>query len=123
MDLPGVTTTRAFVRELFRPGSDPDLVEHVVNDMSAAPPEIAIDAIGYSIGNVPAIVAGLRRLALPVVAIHPDDRQRTWQDWRARRGDVAMPGVGHFPMMEDPPAFNGLLTETIERFQAPSREG
>lgn len=119
-----VTTTRAFVRELFRPGSDPDLVEHVVNDMSAAPPEIAIDAIGYSIGNVPAIVAGLRRLALPVVAIHPDDRPTDVAGLAGHGVEtVAMPGVGHFPMMEDPPAFNGLLTETIERFQAPSREG
>lgn len=114
-----VTTTRAFVREMFLPGSDPSLVERVVTDMSAAPPEIAIDAIGYSIANVPAVVEGLWRLALPAVAINPDDRP-TDIEGLARHGvaTVVMPGVGHFPMLEDPPAFNLLLTQTIERFRA-----
>jgi pimeloyl-ACP methyl ester carboxylesterase len=113
-----VTTTRAYVRELFLPGSDPDLVEWVVADMSAAPPEIAIDAIGYSIGNIPSVVAGLRRLKLPAVAINPDDRP-TDVEGLARHGvaTIVMPGVGHFLMLEDPPAFNQLLTETIERFR------
>ena len=108
-----------FVREMFLPGSDPDLVEQVVTDMSAAPPEIAIDAIGYSIGNIPAIVEGLRRLALPAVAINPDDRPTDIEGLaRHGSGDRRHAGVGHFLMMEDPPAFNRLLTETIERFRA-----
>jgi pimeloyl-ACP methyl ester carboxylesterase len=29
-----------------------------------------------------------------------------------------MPGVGHFPMMEDPEGFNRLLTEAVEGFSA-----
>jgi pimeloyl-ACP methyl ester carboxylesterase len=31
---------------------------------------------------------------------------------------VIMPGVGHFPMMEDPDAFNRLLAGTIAGFEA-----
>lgn len=114
-----VTKTQGFVREMFPPGSDPDLVERVVADMSAAPPEIATDAIGYSFGNLPAIVAGLRRLQLPVVALNADD-EPTDIEGLARHGvaTVVMPGVGHFLMLEDPPAFNRLLAETIARFKA-----
>ena len=35
-----VTATRAFVRGMFVPGTDPTLVEWIVADMSAAPPEV-----------------------------------------------------------------------------------
>ena len=116
--------TQDLIRQMFLPGSDADLVERVVTDMSSAPPVIAIDAIGYSIGNIPGVVAGLRRLKLPAVAINPDSRP-TDVEGLARHGvaTVLMPGVGHFLMLEDPPAFNQLLTEMIDRFQAPTREG
>ena len=111
--------TQDLIRPMFLPGSDPDLVEWVVTDMSAAPPVIAIDAIGYSIGNIPAVVEGLRRLTMPVVAINPDSRPTDIKGL-ARHGvaTVMQPGVGHFLMMEDPPAFNRVLTDTIERFKA-----
>jgi pimeloyl-ACP methyl ester carboxylesterase len=112
-----VTTTRAFVRQMFVPPSDPGVVDRVVADMSAAPPDIAIDAIAHSIGNVGAVVAGLRRLTIPVVAMNPD-RRPTDIEGLARHGvaTVLMPGAGHFPMLEDPPAFNQVLSETIEHF-------
>ena len=87
--------------------------------MSAAPPEIAVDALEHAIGNDRAILAGLRKLRAPVVAINPDYRPTDIEALR-RHGvkTVLMPGVGHFVMLEDPDAFNRLLNETVEEFKA-----
>lgn len=69
-----VTATRDHVRRMFLPSSDATLADWVVGDMSAAPPEIAIDALEHAIGNDRAILAGLRELKAPVVAINPGYR-------------------------------------------------
>jgi pimeloyl-ACP methyl ester carboxylesterase len=55
-----VTATRDLVRRMFGPDADADLVEWVAADMSAAPPEIAIDALEHAVSNDRAILAGLR---------------------------------------------------------------
>ena len=86
--------------------------------MSAAPPEIAIDALGHAVGNEPGILAALGELTTPVVAINPD-AWPTDPQALGRHGVkmVRMPGVGHFLMMEDPDRFNRLLGEVIEEFR------
>jgi pimeloyl-ACP methyl ester carboxylesterase len=113
-----VAATRDLVRRMFVPSSDADLVEWVAADMSAAPPEIALDAMEHAISNDPAILAGLRELTAPVVAINPDYRP-TDSEALQRHGvqTVLMSGVGHFLMMEDSHTFNRLLSETIEEFR------
>jgi pimeloyl-ACP methyl ester carboxylesterase len=113
-----VSATRAFVREMFLAESDPGLVDRVVADMSAAPPEIAVDAIEHSFGNEGAVVAGLRDLAAPLVAINADSEPTDVEGLR-RHGvsTVVMPGVGHFLMMEDPDTFNRLLSDVINEFE------
>jgi pimeloyl-ACP methyl ester carboxylesterase len=112
-----VATTRDFVRGMFAAGADPDLIEWVAADMSAAPAEVALDAMKHAIGNEPAVRAGLAEVAAPVVAINPD-HPPTDVDALARYGveTVLISGVGHFPMMEDPDAFNYLLDKTITGF-------
>jgi pimeloyl-ACP methyl ester carboxylesterase len=112
------SATRVLVRRLFTPDADAELVEWVAADMSAAPPEIAIDALRHAVGNEPGILAGLRELTAPVVAINPDARPTDTEALR-RHGvkTVLMPGVGHFLMMEDPDRFNRLLGEVIEEFR------
>jgi len=114
-----VTATRDLVRRMFVPSSDTALADWVAADMSAAPPEIAVDALEHAIGNDRAILAGLRKLRAPVVAINPDYRPTDIEALR-RHGvkTVLMPGVGHFVMLEDPDAFNRLLNETVEEFKA-----
>ena len=42
--------------------------------MASAPPDIALDAVVYAWGNDGPILGALDRLAVPVVAINPDDR-------------------------------------------------
>lgn len=125
-----VTATGSLVRQMFVAGSDPALVDWVVADMSAASPKIAVAALEESVGNGHAVLAGLPRLAAPIVAINPDYRL-TDLDSLQRHGvrTTLMPGVGHFLMLEDPDTFNRLLGEVIENFKrlrsepAPSAAG
>ncbi len=113
-----VTATRDFVRRMFVPSSPSDLVEWVVADMSAAPPEIALDAMEHAIGNDGAVLARLSELTAPVVAINPDYRPTDIEALRRVGVETAlMSGVGHFLMMEDPATFNRLLAETVEGFR------
>jgi pimeloyl-ACP methyl ester carboxylesterase len=104
---------------MFVPSSDADLVEWVVTDMSAAPPEIAIGSMVHSLSNDGPILARLGELTAPVVAINPD-HPATDVESLGRHGvkTVIMPGVGHFLMMEDPDIFNRLLAEIIDGFIA-----
>jgi pimeloyl-ACP methyl ester carboxylesterase len=113
-----VTATRAMVRRLFTPDADAELVEWVASEMSAAPPEIAINALQSAVSNDRGVLAGLRQLSAPVVAINPDARPTDTQALR-RHGvkTVLVSGVGHFLMMEDPDRFNRLLVEVIEEFR------
>ena len=114
-DFPG--QTRRFIRGLFPPTADPALVEWVADDMAAAPPEIALDALVYAWGNDGPVLDALERLTVPVVAINPDDRP-TDVESLARRGvgTVIVRGAGHFPMLEDPAQFDVALAEVIAAF-------
>jgi pimeloyl-ACP methyl ester carboxylesterase len=114
-----VTATRQLVRTMFMPGSDPDLVERVAAGMSAAPPDVALDSLEKSIGNEPAVLAALRKLAAPVVAINPDYRPTDLAALQSHGVKaILMSGVGHFEMMEDPSTFNRLLYRTIQEFRS-----
>ena len=119
-----VTATRDFVRRMFTPGSDAELAEWVAADMSAAPPEVALDAMRHALTAEHGTIAALRDVTAPVVAINPDWRP-TDVDALARHGvrAVLVSGVGHFVMMEDPAAFNRVLGETIDEFTASQGSG
>jgi pimeloyl-ACP methyl ester carboxylesterase len=89
---------------MFPAGAAPELVDRVADDMSNAPPEVALSALEHARRNGPAVVA--------VNAGHePTDAESL-----RRHGVKAfvLPGPVHFLMMEAPDAFNGLLAEAIE---------
>jgi pimeloyl-ACP methyl ester carboxylesterase len=111
--------TRDFVRGVFGPHADRDLVEWVAADMAAAPTEIALDALGRAVTNERAALAALREAGVPLVAINPESRP-TDQASLACHGVslVLVPEVGHFVMLEDPPGFNRVLEDVVERFLA-----
>jgi len=111
--------TRAFVRRIAGTGADPGLVDWVADDMAAAPPQIALDAMKHSMTNERAAIAGLREAAVPAVAINPD-QPATDVESLVRNGiaPVCLPAVGHFLMLEDPVGFNRVLDATIEQFAA-----
>jgi pimeloyl-ACP methyl ester carboxylesterase len=108
-------TTRAFVHGMFPSTSDSALVDRVADDMAAAPVDVALGALRHAMANEGPVIAALRDLAVPVVAINPDYRP-TDVDSLARHGvrTVLMRGVGHFGMLEDPSTFNRLLAAAIE---------
>ncbi|MBU1045276.1 MAG: alpha/beta hydrolase [Candidatus Omnitrophica bacterium] len=109
----------AFVRSMFQPGTDPDLVDWVAADMSAAPSAPAISAISEYLGEFVSgdAAAIFKQLRLPVRIISAD----LWPiDYEANRrhmlsfNAVIMPKTGHFLMMERPKEFNEILADTIE---------
>ena len=53
--------TRAFVWRIAGADTDPDLVDRIADDMAAAPPQIALDAMRHAISNERAAIAGLRQ--------------------------------------------------------------
>jgi len=108
------STVETFVRGLFSASADASLVERVITDLSTAPQNIALSALKstWNYGrDVPAILAELR---LPVVSINPQDSSIDIQSMRRYGVDVVlMPGVGHFPMMEQPQQFNTRLSRIV----------
>ncbi len=117
-----LAAARKFVGEMFTPSSDQALVDWIVADMSAAPPEIALLTLEKAVTFEPEILTSLRNLKAPIVAINPDYRP-TDADALKRYGVkvVLVSRVGHFPMMEDPETFNRLLEEVIEEIRGTNR--
>jgi len=106
--------TNQFVRDMFPPGSDPNIVERVSADMSSAPPWVGISALQeYFFYDVK---EALKDIRVPIFCINTD---LVATDVKAgRRHAVSfdvklMPGLSHFMMIEDPETFNKLLDETI----------
>lgn len=109
--------TRAFVRSMFPSSCDPALAEWVVEDMSAAPPEVALPAMKAAWSFDREVPGALAELNLPLTAITPDTPPGDIPSMQRHGVEVvSMQDVGHFPMLEEPARFNTLLREVIDRF-------
>ncbi len=103
-----------FVRSMFPEDADSNLVNWIADDMSAAPPEVAISAIeNYFNSNT---LEMLKETNVPIRAINSD----LWPtDLETNQKNAVsyelklMSGFGHFIMQEDPVTFNRLLQETL----------
>lgn len=108
-------TMDGFVRGMFPENADSALVDRVASDMSAAPPEVAINTLeNYISDNTP---EALKEVRVPIWAINSDMWPTTLEANRTHAASFElklMPGIGHFVMMEDPAAFNRLLHETLD---------
>jgi len=105
---------------LFPVNADSALRHDIAEDISSAPPEIAMASyfatIKYIVGDPIEVLAGLQELRLPVRGINCDLFPQDYDGIRAVSPsfDVRiMSGVGHFLQLEDPARFNDLLHETI----------
>lgn len=108
--------TRAFVRGMFPATADKSLVEWIAADMSSAPKEIALAALVSVFSNGREMPDALAELKLPTIAINPDNPPTDFESMKRHGVEVVvMPGVGHFPMMEDPGRFNRVLGSVIEK--------
>ncbi len=105
---------------LFRPDASPELVRRIADDMSSAPPGVAVGSIIAM--NEMNFSAALADVDVPLIAINsdigPTDEQRIRIHAPTFRLKL-MPGVGHFVMIEDPAHFNTLLEQALRELEAP----
>ena len=122
-----------WVRTIFTPKSDTELVEWVVADMSAAPPDVGLGAATEADGELAfwgnidnCLIRAIEKVEAPLVFIN-SDLHPTAEEINKRYPPYShskiVQGVGHFVMLEAPAVFNELLESTIEEFkqQAPTR--
>lgn len=112
-----VTSTDQLVRSMFPESADSMLVDRVAGDMSSAPTDVAISAIGNLLKWDDIEALGVVRV--PIRSINSD----LWPTNIEGNSNVAesfgielMPGTSHFLHMEDPDSFNMLLHKTLEEF-------
>jgi pimeloyl-ACP methyl ester carboxylesterase len=108
--------TQDFVRGvMFHPESKPELIEEIANDMSLAPPEIAIPAMEDMFTHD--LLSSLKAIEVPIRCINadwsPTDIETLKQHFRSFEVKP-MSKVGHFNMIEDPVTFNRLLEEIVK---------
>ncbi len=110
-DFSGYTVN--FVRSMFPPDADSELVAWVAGDMSSAPPAIGIEVMKANLAYDPA--PALEEIHVPIYGINgslfPVDIEtgKRYAEFDVR----IMEGLGHFPMLEDPEGFNGILSEIV----------
>jgi pimeloyl-ACP methyl ester carboxylesterase len=111
---------REFVSgSFFTKDANPQFVRKIADDMSLAPPEVAIPSLEAVMKmDFAPLVAQLR---VPVVAINADATGAT-DDARIQKSlpafrSVTIPNTGHFLMMEAPERFNPILLHEIDAIE------
>ncbi|MBN1256160.1 MAG: alpha/beta hydrolase [Planctomycetes bacterium] len=107
--------TKDFVRAMFTPAADQSLVSMIANDMSSAPPEVALSAMrNYLAGDDKELI---KDLPIPLKCINSD----LWPTNVERNTELAqsfelalLEGYGHFIMLEAPREFNQFLNQMAE---------
>lgn len=110
-----VDATKGFVKSMFPKSADSLLVKRIVNDMSAAPSQVAISAMRNLFFYDP--IPALNEIQLPIISINCDMYPITIEENKKYVNSFnvkMMNGAGHFVMLEDPVNFNLLLQETID---------
>lgn len=105
-----------FARGLFPATANPALVDRVAGEMARAPREAAVGSIGYALNRHPPLLAALKEISAPLVAINPDVSPTDVNSLTAHGIEtVIVEGVGHFSMLEDPDQFNAILLNSLRR--------
>jgi pimeloyl-ACP methyl ester carboxylesterase len=97
-------------RRNFGAEADRDMVDRVVARMVASDPTMVRSVLRAKMWNEAAVLAGLRKLHLPVIAINPDFKSNDGESLNAVGVELrVIPRTGHYTMMEAPAAFNTAL--------------
>lgn len=110
-----VHRTKEFVKTMFPQTADSNLVNRVADDMSSAPPQVAIGAM-QNLFSYHAFKA-LEDMNAPIISINCDRYPLNIEETRKHTKSFEvkmMNGVGHFVMLEDPEKFNLLLQEAVD---------
>ena len=109
-----VNASSGLVQNMFPPGTDPVLVERVVNIISRADKDMAVQAMRdlfvWSARERPAVLDALGTKLRNINA--------GGDGTRLHNSVVLIPGVGHFVQMEKPEVFNTELQTILKEFGA-----
>lgn len=108
------STAVGFVKQMFPKGADSTIVNTVAEDMSSAPPAVAISAMRNLFYYDP--LPTLSKLELPVISINCDMYPVSLEENKKHVKSFSfkqMKGVGHFLFLERPNEFNELLNEAV----------
>jgi pimeloyl-ACP methyl ester carboxylesterase len=109
-------STKVFVRSMFLPNTDSNLINHVSTDMASAPPTVALAALDATLSYSREMPLTLQELKLPVIAINAGNAPTDIASMKQCGVEVMiMPEAGHFLFMEDPERFNRLLQDAITK--------
>jgi pimeloyl-ACP methyl ester carboxylesterase len=108
-------------RVLFTPDANPQLVRMVADDMSRAPPDIALASLVAL--NTVDFSSLLATIHVPIIAI--DSAAEQIDEARIRKAAptfqaVTVPGTSHFLMLQDPQQFNPVLLRELAALSAPA---
>ena len=110
-----VKETQRFVRQMFPPAADPELVDWIADSMSSADPQIAVNAF-RNLGKYD-LKSAAEKMEIPLYSINTDlwptnleVNKKYVKSFKLKM----MPGTGHFVMLEDAEKFNELLEEIIK---------
>ncbi len=109
---------KAFAESMFPPNANQKIVEAVVNDMVAAPENVAINSFENLINYDP--IPSLNSISVPFIAINSTFLRTNTAGNRMVTDSFEvkiMEGVGHYVMIEDPDTFNRYLKEAISEIQ------
>jgi pimeloyl-ACP methyl ester carboxylesterase len=111
-------TTKAFVKSIFGENADSTLVMRIANDMSSAPPQVALasfrslfhfeEAPIFDETNIPVVFINSTRFPT-----NTESANKHIKEFKL----ILIEDVGHFPMLENPEEFNRILEETIKEFE------
>ena len=107
---------------MFVPTTDPKLIEKIIAEMQARPPEIAIAALAHAF-TYDARPA-LQEIKAPIHAINGDKYPTDVEGNRKLAPQyqmTLMKGTGHYLMLEDPQRFDGILEEVVGEMGAGGR--
>jgi pimeloyl-ACP methyl ester carboxylesterase len=113
-----VTSTKEFVKGMFPENADSTLVMEIAEDMSSAPPNIALASFRSLFKFDEA--ANFDKINIPVRFINSDKFPTNVESAKRHITDfnlIIIKGVGHFPMLEKPEEFNKVLEETINNLE------
>lgn len=106
---------KGFVKSMFPENADSILVAKIAEDMSSAPPTVALSAMENLFMDNGINV--LDKINVPIISINCDRYPIKAEENKKRVKSYKlkmMKDVGHFVMLEDPKEFNKLLQESID---------
>jgi pimeloyl-ACP methyl ester carboxylesterase len=112
------SAVKQMVKALFHPDADPAMVADAERRMMGTPPDAAHQMFLAMAGYNPSV--SCRRLQVPLRAINGDLYPTDVAGVREVKADfdvIVMTHMGHYPMLERPAEFDGLVMDIVRALQ------